>query len=229
MKRPLLGGLALMSLLTPAEALALGPVDLGVSVLAVGGYNAIDKGSSPSFSSGSQRLEYPGFGGTSLGGGLALEARVLGIVGVEVDGVFSRDVGDGKIGATTVTIGQRAVHVPVLLKGVVPLPGVRPFVLVGPEFVLPLPSKAESDPPGEIRAVVGTERYTLVTAGLGAEVKLPLPGVDLRASLSLRGSYRTGSSAELADRVTPLPSGALILDGRWRYQALLGASFGIFF
>ncbi len=60
-------------------------------------------------------------------------------------------------------------------------------------------------------------------------MKLPLPSLDLRASFFVRGSYRAGSSGALAERVTPLPSGALILDGRWRYQALLGVSLGVFF
>ena len=78
-------------------------------------------------------------------------------------------------------------------------------------------------------AVVGTARYTLLTAGLGAELKLPVPSLDLRASFSLRGSYRAGSSSEISERVTPLGSGAVILDGRWRYQAQLTGALGIFF
>ena len=168
-----------------------------------------------------------------MGAGIALELRVLGLVGVEIDGLFARDFGSGEVtqGSTraSVTIGQRAVHIPILLKGLLPLPLVRPFVVVGPELVLPLVSKAESDPAGAVRAVVGTERYTMVTFGAGAEAKLPVPAVDLRASLSLRGSYRVGSSDDLAERATVLRSGAIILDGRWRYQALLGASVGIFF
>jgi hypothetical protein len=229
MRRALAAGIGALAALFPGTALALGPVDVGVSALTLGGYNAIDKGGSPSFTAGERSLSYPGFGGPSLGGGLALEVRALGLIGIEVDGIFSRDRGDGSLGQATVDIGQNAVHIPVLLKGVAPLPGVRPFLVAGPEFVLPLPSRAESEPPGAIRAVVGTERSTMLTGGLGGEVKFPLPSLDLRASFFFRGSYRAGSSGALAERVTPLPSGALILDGRWRYQALLGVSLGVFF
>lgn len=219
--------------LTPASAMALGPIDLGASALVAGGYNAFGKPSPSTFSSGSTRGEIQGAGGLAVGGGVALEFRVLGLVGLEVDGLFSRDRGGGEVEIDgrkgTVTIGQNSVHLPVLLKGVVPLPGLRPFLLLGPEWVLPLPAKAESDPTGAIRAVVGTARYTMLTAGLGAEMKLPLPSVDLRLSFSLRGSYRTGSSSSVSERVTPLGSGAVILDGRWRYQAQITSALGFFF
>jgi hypothetical protein len=213
--------------------MALGPVDLGVSVLGTGGYVALDKPSPSSFSSGTSRGEIQGFGGLAVGGGLALEARLFGFLGLEIDGIFSRDRGRGEVRIDgregQVTLGQSAVHVPILLKGVLPLPGLRPFLVAGPELVLPLPAKAEVEPAGSVRAVVGTARYTMLTTGVGAELKLPLPSLDLRASFSLRGSYRLGSSSELSERVTPLGSGALILDGRWRYQGLATAAIGLFF
>ncbi|RYE94809.1 MAG: hypothetical protein EOO75_00985, partial [Myxococcales bacterium] len=140
--RPSLAWLALGATLWTGEARALGPVDLGVSVLAAGGYTHLDRSSPSSFAVGDTTATYPGFGGFTPGGGVALELRVLGLVGLEVDGFVSRDRGRGQVtlGDTraTVTIGQTAVHIPVLLKGVLPLPGLQPFALAGPEFVLPL-------------------------------------------------------------------------------------------
>lgn len=223
-------GLAL--LLASRGAWALGPVELGVGTVVTGGINTIDQPGASSFTVADQTGTYPGFSGTTGGAGVMLEARFWRRVGVVFNPLFSWDFGSGRVTqgdrSADVTIGQRAVHVPVLLKGVLPTSSfVSPFVEAGPEFVLPLPSKVESERP--VRGVVGTARYTMATVGVGAELKVPVAPLDLRLSLALRGSYRLGSTDDLAERATPLPSGAIIFDGRWRYQVLGAASLGVFF
>ena len=86
-----------VAVLVPRTSWALGPVDLGVSALLVGGYNALDTSTPASFTAGNEATSYPGFGGLTAGGGLAFELRVLGLVGLEIDGVVSRDFGRGEV------------------------------------------------------------------------------------------------------------------------------------
>ena len=148
---------------------------------------------------------YPGFGGFAAGGGLMAEARFLGIVGLEIDFYRSSDKGKGDVTyngfKSKTVIGQSAWHLPLLVKATVPLPLVRPQVFLGPEFVFPGTATATIDPATFYTVSADASGYTMFTAGLGFEIKLPIPKVDIRIPVSFRGSYNLGTSSKLDDRM----------------------------
>ena len=71
-----------------------------------------------------------------------LDLRLIGLLGLEVDVLRTKDKGSGEITFNNVvkvniTLEQSAWHVPVLAKLVIPSPIVRPMFFIGPEFVFP--------------------------------------------------------------------------------------------
>lgn len=186
--RPALLSALLLS--TPALAGDLFSVGVGAHVLA--GTNWLD-------ASGS--LAVPGYAGFRTGVGVSAELRLLGIVGLEVDLVRSNDRGEGKVSLkglpeVSSTVGQAAWHVPLLAKVVVPVvPLVKPFVVAGVDLVLP--SGCSS-----IRVDCTAGSYRMWVGGVGAELALPVPVLDMvRIPLSLRYQQNQDASA-LATRTT---------------------------
>jgi hypothetical protein len=72
----------------------------------------------------------------------------------------------------------------------------------------------------------------MYTGGLGAEVKLPIPGIDIRIPLSFRASYYKVSDS-LDGRVTYDISGNAVtkqtFNVQWKYQALATLGAAIYF
>jgi hypothetical protein len=221
-----------------------GAVMFGVGALGALGGNFLDKpdDTHPKYQGVSIGLEtYPGFGGMSGGGGLMLEGRFIGLLGLEVDVLRSSDHGHGDLTINgtkfTMTIGQSATHVPVLAKLVAPLPVVRPMVFVGPEFVFPSSAEGKVDPVvvGFPQITAKADSYTMVSFGLGMEFVLPVPSIDLRIPFTLRGGYNPSAGDTLDDRATHTitPAGANVVridkieyKSEWRYQtyATLGVA-----
>ncbi|MEM6790931.1 MAG: hypothetical protein AAF715_25655 [Myxococcota bacterium] len=158
---------------------------------------------------------YPGFGGFSPAIGAQFEVRFLGYVGVEMDFLYV-----GENGSTTITvldhvtrqetefdinIGHRALHVPLYLKGVFPGRWFSPMVMIGPEFVSPLGAarfsiEGENNTPTRYGAFAA-DGYTMIGFGIGGELNLPIPFVDLRLPISLRGAYNPGAGDTRTERV----------------------------
>lgn len=217
----------------PAAAHAADVFKLGAGVMGAAGANWISKPSNASVS-------YPGFAGFTAGGGLMLEARALGLVGVEVDLYRADNHGEGDLtaGSTTATlkIGQPALHVPILLKVVVPTGIVRPFVVFGPELVFPGTSDFSASPSGAFatRATVSADSYTMWTGGLGLEIKLPLPMIDLRIPVGLRFGLNPALGDTLDKRAEIRgTSGNVVTDihykSEWEYQAQLTLGAAVHF
>jgi hypothetical protein len=185
---------------------------------------------------------YPGFAGFGTGGGLMLDTRFLGIVGLEIDFIRSSDHGKGDIdetfnGKTTsysLEVGQSSWHMPILLKGTIPLPVFAPFAVIGPEFVFPSDATAQTELKSgtnfgiESRYAAKAEGYTLITFGIGFEFKLPLPFIDLRIPFSIRGSVNPSTPSSLQDRLVNYKAGdtTQTVKSEWQYQAraTLGAA-----
>lgn len=206
---------------------------------------------------------YPGFVGTDATIGLALDLRYGNAIGIELDLLYQNDEGTGTIrqrsrgsvcyvpsatvsGPTeshTITIGQRAWHLPLLLKLVIPnshewFPtrnrhrsarhgGIT--LAFGPEFVFPEDANLEISPnslDSPRRATASP--YIMYTGAIGGEYRI-LRSVDLRLFGSLRGSYNPEPKDSVRRRATyELRNGELIAvsyRSEWRYQ--LGAVFGI--
>src|SRR5690554_6125186 len=86
---------------------------------------------------------YPGFG-IGPGVGLSVEARLLGMIGLEtglyymgdhLTGWQDKSVNGVEQGRVTMEHEVSALHVPLLIKGVVPTAGIKPFLALGVEFV----------------------------------------------------------------------------------------------
>lgn len=163
---------------------------------------------------------YPGFGGFSPSIGAQLEVRFFGYVGVELDILYMgengdttitvRDVVNNGINEFDINIGHSAVHVPLLLKGVYPTKWLSPMIMLGPEFVSPqgkarFSIDGSNNTPTGYGAYTGPS-YTMFAFGVGAEINLPVPLLDLRLPMSIRGAYNPGVGNARADRVVGVPS-----------------------
>ncbi len=234
--RLLLPSLVALGCLVAAERDAhAGPVSFGIGPLGTFGGNFLDKPDEKNYPVNGQRVpispSYPGFGGTTSGFGLALDARLFGVVGLEVDVIKMSNRGKADIDITAggtkrtfeLEIGHDAWHIPVLLKGVIPTPLVSPFAIVGAEFVRT--SNASASIENNVYPVAArTDNYTFFTGGFGFEFKLPfpIPGLDsLRIPVSFRGSYyNIGNNIEdRAEYILTQPQ-KITFDTRWKFQAL---------
>ena len=192
-------------------------------------------------------LPYNGFGGFSPGGGLQLEARVHGFVGLELD--ISRWAQTGKseftINGTSYpwSIQQNAWQVPLLLKFTAPVGIVKPSLFVGPEFVF-VGTTTVNPPAWPITGVAltaGTPNYTLWTFGIGFETALPVEKMDFRIPFQIRLSDNPGIPKSAFDRATYTVDGQPwdqvsngTLEGvdyisEWQYQAAVTLGLSYFF
>jgi hypothetical protein len=185
---------------------------------------------------------YPGFFGGTGGLGVMLDARVKGAVGVEVDFYYSlRDRGSGDItvGSTPTTvgtkyvvnIGQTALHVPILLKGTLPFGSVRPFLAVGPDIVLPSAGTVEitpTPPQGSSTFGATASTYILWTAAIGAEIRLPVPKLDIRIPFSIRAARNFSVSDKVTERGTILGNNR-VYKTEWELQGLFTLGAAIYF
>lgn len=218
------------------------PVSFGAGLLAIGGGNFISKPGDkklevPGFGTAEPEF-YPGFGGTTLGGGLMLDARFIDLLGLEVDVLRTTDKGSGDITfngvyKVKITLEQSAWHVPILAKIVVPGPVVRPMFFLGPELVFPSGATAEVDKPVGTAMDAKADSYTMLTFGGGVEIKLPVPSVDLRIPVALRGSYTPSVSDKLADRIDVQWSGntaqKITYHSEWQYQVAMTLGVAAYF
>ena len=142
---------------------------------------------------------YPGFGGTGLGGGVAVDVRYAGIIGVELGVLFTEEEAKGEINDLNLTLSHSATHVPILLKVAAPTELVRPYAMIGWQFSFISNSKADFELPGNL-VQAKDEDYSGLAFGFGLEVALPIDGVDLRIPISVRGMWNTSITDKAADR-----------------------------
>ena len=186
--------------------------------------------------------DYPGFAGLSSAIGLVTELRFFRYFGIELDVLYTRSKGSADMRVTNfatktesgfeLEVGHAGLSLPLLFKAIVPGKTVSPFFFLGPEFVRP-EDKASFTVTGENTtptAYAGyTKDYTMFTFGLGFEFHLPIPKVDLRIPLSIRGAYNPGVEDTRESRVRYSPdSGPPIVQesfaAEWQYtiRAQLG-------
>jgi hypothetical protein len=215
---------------------------------------------------------YPGFVGSDFTVGLMVDVRFWHRIGVELDVFRQNDHGTGTITvadagnicfipgiaipypsqAYRVTIGQRAWHIPLMLKLSIPGRkilarehehgrdydrGYRKWFMTlafGPEFVFPGGAELEVSPDRglghPVRATVST--YLMATGALGFERRLT-SSYDIRLLATLRGSYNpaAGSSAMKRGEYAIVDSQIVPLayKSAWRYQAAMVVGVGWFF
>lgn len=184
--------------------------------------------------SGNQTLQakipYPGFAGVGGGGGITTNLMYRGAIGAQLDFLYSVDQGRGEINDVAVEIGQGAFHIPLMLKAAIPLRSVRPFLLLGPEFVIPGEPTVESD---LFVAPVKGKADSYVALGFGLGFDFLLPGKhDLRIPLIIRGAVNFDVPGGTEGRVTlgdynPATNELALksLSTAWQYQAFVMLGF----
>jgi hypothetical protein len=215
------------------------PFQIGAGLIGVAGGNFQDKPDRTY-----QPDVNPGFGGPTLGGGLMVDARFLdGLLGLEVDAMRTSDHGTGSLDFTNpgvgtlhtkVTIGQPAWHIPILAKITINVPIVAPAFYVGPEIVLPSKASVSVDPSAAAPFFGQTsDTYVMVTFGVGVEIKLPLPVLDLRIPIGLRGGFAPGVSSDFNDRTNinpnPLVQPNITYHSEWKFQAAATLGAAVYF
>lgn len=223
-------GVGIAAMCAPGTARA---TEVGVGLMGAVGGNFQDK---PDRTAGQPDIN-PGFGGLTGGGGLMADLRFLdkGLLGLEVDLLRTTDKGTGTITASgfggsadyKLKIGQSAWHLPILAKLTIPSPIVAPMFFLGPEIVFPSDGEATLDGPGASSVTVHAkaDRYVMLTAGGGVEIKVPLPILDLRIPIGLRFSYNPSLKSSFSDRTTITATGTTY-DSAWKFavNATLGAA-----
>jgi hypothetical protein len=219
-------GIAAGAFLVFASQSALaGPTEIGAGVMGIVGGNFLDKPDRTIL----EPDIYPGFGGLTAGLGLMFDLRFIKLIGLEADVIRSSDKGSGTDTINgqhlKMTIGQGAWHVPVLAKLTIPSPLIAPQFFVGPEFVFPSKGDVSTDPSTNfLRETAGN--YVAITGGLGLEIKLPLPVLDLRIPIGLRGSYTPSVSSKFADRYNVT---TFTLHSEWKFAANFTAGAALYF
>jgi hypothetical protein len=162
--------------------------------------------------------------GVSYGAGIGAELRVYEWVGLGLGALYRRDAMSGSVTrageSSTLSLSAPALHVPLTLKVIWPRAALSPFALAGAELVMPGLASAEVAPDGALGAVATAESHTFVLFGAGAELELEALGA-LRPSAALSVGLRPGKSEALAERVTVLPSDAVVYDAAPSYQVTL--------
>jgi opacity protein-like surface antigen len=230
--------LSLACLATPIESAQAADPNrewaVGVGGLGYVGGNFLSEPSDETYPFGNRRVAvpYPGFGGVGGGGGLAIAAMWRGILGVELDLLYTVDSGTGQINDRDVTITNNALHIPITLRAQIPYAQVRPFALIGIDCIVNTGSSAEAD--SALLADLDAEGTSGVALhfGVGFDFLLPTEP-DIRIPLTLRASMRSLDSDDLTDRYsdisvssgTNLRSATFKSDFEWHAGATLGVMF----
>ncbi len=254
------------SVLVPASAFAFEYVTVGVGAQFQAGGNFFDKPSDQTINGTPTDPEYPGFAGLTLGGGGYVDVRFIEYVGIEFGVLYTSDKGSAELTITDTSPGagagqskfdikikQNAIHMPLLVKGVIPGKIAQPMLFIGPEFVVPV-TKCDTGVSGtdfpQCRAEVtrtsgnlnlatdyfiNTKKYVMVAFGLGVEFKLPIPKVDIRIPLTLRGAVNPSVSSKRTERENDTfdSSGKALVRveyiTNWKFEANANIGLGIHF
>lgn len=181
-------------------------------------------------------------GGVGAGGGVFLEARFIRFLALEMDFLFEWDsIWEHQRwwwGKTTTKAEAVNLRIPLLVKGVLPLGGVRLTLGLGPEFVVPLSSKGElSVPSGVVTNTffkVRTRTATMITIETGVTISL---GLGLVLPIHIRAAYNATQPSAWADRValfkdgrevaipTPFDTFSLLYQNSWDFRLLAGLGY----
>jgi opacity protein-like surface antigen len=176
-------------------------IDLGVHALGYFGGNFLTEPGDKVVQVNGAPYEaiYPGFGGTGQGGGLALDFRYAGIIGLELGVIFTSEQAKGEVNDLNITLSHSATHVPVMLKIAAPTELIRPYAMIGWQFSFVSDSKADFE--GNTQQFSAKdEDYSGLAFGFGFEIALPIEGVDLRIPISVRGAWNTSITDKAEDR-----------------------------
>ncbi len=241
MKRTAIASLLLLvGLALPVPALAgWGLVDFEIGAKGgAGGTLWTQPNRLPSYLLGQDWAFGPQRGGWSGGAGLYAQLRLLKALGLEIDFLFEQgQIRETPLSGSSWKLTAKSVemHIPILVQGILPLPGIRIGLGIGPEFVVPIQSSAEqSGQPLDYRGYkfkVDTVSATYLTIGLNLT---PTIG-HLSIPIDLRASYNLTQSKNYENRVTVNKNAAGLQDIKegftihyqdtWDFQLLIGLGY----
>lgn len=147
---------------------------------------------------------YEGWWGFGAGGGLNLDARLFGWLGLELGVLVTKDEGVEDLEEAELVGTNIALHLPLAVVLTLPARGLRPLLLLGYEAVVPL-STSSSYSGDRYEVATEADAYGLLHTGLGFEVDLPIEGYDLRIPFAFRMAFN-------------LANDSTVLAGRARYE-----------
>ncbi|MBP7125962.1 hypothetical protein KBD49_06325 [Myxococcota bacterium] len=242
MKRRLLGWILVVAGMLPALPVRAGwgIVDLEIGAKAMGQANLWTAPTDLPAYLGNQDWAFDNTrAGWAAGAGIYAQVRLWKALGLKVDFLVDQSrLQETPLEGQAWLLTARALNlrIPVLVQGILPLPGVRLGVSLGPEFVIPLKTEAlQSNPPPlwqnyDFR-VDGTVS-TMLTMGLQITPVIlghwTIP-IDLRASYNLTqpGDYEGRVTVhERASGVRDLTRGfTLHLQDTWEFRLCLGVGY----
>ncbi len=154
------------------------------------------------------RVPYAGFAGVGGGSGLTIDALWKGVIGFQLGLWHANEAASGNLdirGVTgangtryELTFNKKAWHLPVVVKLSAPTQTVRPFLLVGGDFIFPSSTEIETEF-GNAR--MDDRAYSTLHFGVGMDFKLNLEDIDIRIPLSFRGNYNLNLGESVGDRI----------------------------
>lgn len=192
---------------------------------------------------------YPGFG-VGPGVGLTLEVRLWKVLGLEsglyymaddVTGWNDKKVNNVERGRVIMEQTTSALHVPLLLKGVINTQGIQPFLGIGLEFVFQqgnsLAYRTERKNPNdwtidqfgtifEARNRISTSDYTLFQLTTGVEIDLDY----VRIPIEIRAGYHLGWDDGFDQRISATqdgPNGSYVFTSNGASLAHFGFFTGV--
>lgn len=146
-------------------------------------------------------VPYEGWWGASGGAGLGAEARAWHWLGLELGLILAKDNGDEEMNQGELHGENIALHMPFVVKFVVPVRGLRPLLLAGVEVVVPMATRATYSA-DDLEVTAHADTYTLIHTGLGFEVDLPIEGLDIRVPFVFHLGVNPAASDDVGDKAS---------------------------
>ena len=188
-------------------------------------------------------------GGFGWGMGAYAEFRFVKFAGLEIDLLYDkstifRNVTWNSVLKVREKMDMTSLRVPLLFKGIIPVPFGRIGVFVGPEFVIPLSAKGTNEitsgreqinppfTPADIENGLNAQKTssTLLTGGFGATIELPvnleLP-IEMRASknLSQPDSWQERVPSEGPSNVSPHYQHTVKAQSTYEFRLTIGLGY----
>lgn len=177
--------------------------------------------------------EVHGMSGLGMGAGIFVEGRWSSRVGLHIGAGYALESMSGELDVAGETVDveleQPALVVPALVQVFVHFGGIRHFVVLGPEFLVPIIPLARTDPERRFPVSASAESHVRLNLGWGAELPAAVGGLDLRIPMVIVGFWNPSIGDELDERIRILPSDALIYTTSPRFGLRLSLGAGIYF
>jgi len=206
-------------------------IEISAGIKGMGGVNVWTKPSStPAGVSIAFTKTRAGYG---TGGGLFAQAAFLKYLAAEFDILLEYDAlwedQDWGGASTRTRANTTNLRLPLLVKGILPLPGLSLSFGIGPEFVIPVSKSASLSVPANVTNVfkfkVRTKTSVMLTMDLGADIDLPL---GLFLPVSIRASYNMTQPSKWGDRVANDSAAqiwSLLYQNSWDFRILVGLGY----